>query len=68
MPSLSQSDTPLGRWLKATIERGGHRNGAVVVLVNKLTRITWAVLRKETTFERGHGVAAYQIGYVLEHA
>ncbi len=29
---LSQSDTPLGRWRKAMIERGVHRNAGVVAL------------------------------------
>ena len=58
LPSLSQSDTPLGRWLKAMIERGVHRNAVVVALANKLARIAWAVLRKEATFERGHAGAA----------
>lgn len=53
LPSLSQSDTPSGRWLKAMIGRGAHRNAA---LVNKLARIAWEVLRKETTYERGCAV------------
>ena len=42
LPSLSQSDTPLGCWLKAMIERGVHRNAVVVALANKLARIAWA--------------------------
>ncbi len=58
LPSLSQSDAPLGRWLKAMIERGVHRNAVVVALANKLARIAWAALRKEATFERGYPVAA----------
>lgn len=58
LPSLSQSDTPLGRWLKAMIERGVHRNAVVVALANKLARIAWASLRKEATFERSYPVAA----------
>jgi transposase len=57
LPSLCQSDTPLGRWLKAMIERGVHRNAVVVALANKLARIAWAILRKETTFERGYAAA-----------
>lgn len=57
LPSLSQSDIPLGRWLKGMIEVGVHRNPVVVALANKLARIAWAVLRKETTFERGYAVA-----------
>lgn len=58
LPSVSQSDTPLGRWLKAMIERGVHRNAVVVALANKLARIAWATLRKGTIFERGYAVAA----------
>lgn len=58
LPSLSQSDTPLGRWLKAMIERGVHRNAVVVALANKLARIAWAALRKQATFERAHPVTA----------
>jgi transposase len=58
LPSLSQSDTPLGQWLKAMIERGVHRNAVVVALANKLARIAWATLRKETSFERSYSAAA----------
>lgn len=54
LPSLSKSDTPMGRWLKAMIERGVHRNAVVVALANKLARIAWAALRKETGFEHGY--------------
>lgn len=58
LPSLSNSDTPMGRWLKAMIERGVHRNAVVVALANKLARIAWATLRKETRFERSYSAAA----------
>jgi len=57
LPSISRSDTPLGRWLKAMLERGVHRNAAVVALANKLARIAWAALRKGATFERSYPVA-----------
>jgi transposase len=57
LPSLSKSNTPMGRWLKAMIERGVHRNAVVVALANKLARIAWAALRKEIRFERGYLVA-----------
>ncbi|OBX17583.1 transposase [Erythrobacter sp. QSSC1-22B] len=57
LPSLSKSDTPLGRWFKAMIERGVHRNAVVVALANKLARIAWAALRKGATFERSYPVA-----------
>lgn len=58
LPSLSQSDTPIGRWLKAMSERGVHRNAIIVALANKLARIAWAIMRKDTRFERGYLVAA----------
>lgn len=58
LPSLSQSDTPIGRWLKAMIERGVHRNAVIVALADKLARIAWAILRKDTRFERSYPVAA----------
>lgn len=58
LPSLSQSDTPIGHWLKAMIERGVHRNAIIVALANKLARIAWAVMRKDTRFERSYPVAA----------
>jgi transposase len=57
LPFLSKSDTPLGRWLKAMMERGVHYNAAVVALANKLARIAWAALRKETSFEHSYLVA-----------
>jgi transposase len=57
LPSLSQSDTPVGRWLKGMLERGVHRNVVVVALANKLARIAWQPC-KGTTFERGYPVAA----------
>jgi transposase len=44
LPSLSQSNTPLGAWLRGLLARR-HHNVAVVALANKLARIAWAVLR-----------------------
>ncbi|WP_443025557.1 hypothetical protein [Sphingomonas sp. PB4P5] len=40
------------------LERGVHRHAEVVALANKLARIAWATLRKETSFERGYAAAA----------
>jgi transposase len=57
LPSLSETDPPLGRWLKAMIERGVHRNAVVVALANKLARIAWATLRK-VPCATAHGKAA----------
>lgn len=58
LPSLSAADTPLGRWLRAMLDRGVHRNAVVVALANKLARIAWASLRKKTGFDRSYPVAA----------
>ncbi|UAK25475.1 IS110 family RNA-guided transposase [Sphingomonas nostoxanthinifaciens] len=58
LPSHSEADTPLGKWLKAMLERGVHRNAVVAALANKLARIAWATLRNGTTFERGYTAAA----------
>lgn len=49
LPSLAKSDTPLGRWLRALLERV-HRNVATVALANKLARIAWAVLVHDRPF------------------
>jgi transposase len=58
MPSLSQSDTPIGQWLRALLSRGTHRNVAIVALANKLARTACAILRKEQPFERTYGTAS----------
>ena len=50
MPSLSQSATPLGGWLRGLLARA-HRNVAVVALANKLARIAWAVRRRGGKFD-----------------
>jgi transposase len=57
MPSLSQSETPLGQWLRDVLARA-HRNVALVALANKLARIAWATLRKERSFALSHGAVA----------
>lgn len=57
MHTLSQSDTPIGQWLRTMLSRGVQRNVAIVALVNKLARIAWAVLRKGQPFERAYGIA-----------
>jgi transposase len=49
LPTLLESPTPLGGWLRALIARM-HKNVAVVALANKLARIAWAVLRHGKTF------------------
>ena len=57
LPSLVDSATPLGTWLRALTERV-HRNVAVVALANKLARIAWVVLRHRTAFAATPAVAA----------
>jgi transposase len=44
LPSLSESPSPLGVWLRGMLARA-HRNVVVVALANKLARIAWAMLR-----------------------
>ena len=57
LPSLSESPTPLGAWLRGMLARA-HRNVVVVALANKLARIAWAMLRgKAERFEAAYGAA-----------
>ena len=49
MPTLCESPTSLGAWLRGLMARM-HKNAAVVVLANKLARIAWAVIRHGRTF------------------
>jgi transposase len=49
MPTLCESPTPLGAWLRGLMARM-HKNAAVVALANKLARIAWAVIRHGKTF------------------
>jgi hypothetical protein len=44
MPTLRQSDTQLGQWLRGLLARA-HANTAVVALAAKMARIVWALLR-----------------------
>ncbi|CDZ40330.1 Transposase IS116/IS110/IS902 family protein [Neorhizobium galegae bv. officinalis] len=57
MHTLSQSDAPIGQWLRAMLSRGVERNVVIVALANKLARIAWAILRKEQPYDRTYGVA-----------
>jgi transposase len=49
LPTLLESPTPLGGWLRWLIARM-HKNAVVVALANKLARIAWAVLRHGESF------------------
>ncbi len=53
MPSLAESKSPLGSWLRGLLGRT-HRNIAIVALANKLARIAWATLRRKTSFDLRH--------------
>lgn len=57
MPSLANSVTPLGKWLRRLLDRV-HKNAAVVALANKLARIVWAVLRRGQDFTARPSTAA----------
>jgi transposase len=50
LPSLSRSNTRLGRWLRGLLVRA-HPNTVVVALAAKMARIVWALLSYGTTFE-----------------
>jgi transposase len=50
LPSLAKSETRLGSWLRALLERV-KRNVVVVALANKLARIIWAVARSARIFD-----------------
>lgn len=50
LPSLSQSDTHLGQWLRGLLARS-HVNTAVVALAVKMARIAWALLRHGRVYE-----------------
>jgi transposase len=49
LPRLAVTDTRLGAWLRALLERT-HKNTVVVALANKLARIVWAVLARGECF------------------
>src|SRR5215207_2541946 len=53
LPTLAKGATPLGAWLRGLLART-HRNIAIVALANKLTRIAWAMLRRDRDFELNH--------------
>ena len=50
MPTLRQSETRLGQWLRGLLARA-HANTAVVALAAKLARTVWALLRHERVYE-----------------
>lgn len=50
LPTLRQSETPLGQWLRGLLARA-HVNTAVVALAAKMARIVWALLRHRRVYE-----------------
>jgi transposase len=52
LPTLSRSNTRLGRWLRSLLARAPS-NTVVVALAAKMARIVWALVRDGTTFEPG---------------
>lgn len=50
LPTLRQSETRLGQWLRGLLSRA-HINTAAVALAAKLTGIVWALLRHGRTYE-----------------
>lgn len=49
LPSLAKADTALGNWLRG-LQARCHPNTVVVALANKLARIAWVLIRRETVF------------------
>lgn len=50
MPTLRQSDTHLGQWLRGLLARA-HTNTAVVALAAKMARIVWALLHHGRVYQ-----------------
>ena len=50
LPTLSRSDTRLGKWLRGLLARS-HGNTVVVALAAKMARMVWALLRNGTRFQ-----------------
>jgi len=57
MHTLSKSQTRLGEWLRKLLARA-HFNVVVVALANKLARLAWATMRRDTDFAHQQLAAA----------
>jgi transposase len=57
LPSLAKADTALGAWLRGLLARC-HPNTVVVALANKLARIAWVLMRRETLFSAPRAASA----------
>lgn len=49
LPSLAKADTALGAWLRG-LQARCHPHTVIVALANKLARIAWVIIRRETVF------------------
>ncbi len=56
LPTLSRTDTRLGKWLRGLLARS-HCNTVVVALAAKMARMVWALLRYGTRFEHQSSTA-----------
>ena len=57
LPSLAKADTALGTWLRG-LQARCHPNTVVVALANKLARIAWVLMRRETLFSAQRAATA----------
>ena len=57
LPSLAKADTALGAWLRG-LQARCHPNTVVVALANKLARIAWVLMRRETVFSTQRAASA----------
>jgi transposase len=57
LPSLAKADTALGAWLRG-LQARCHPNTVVVALANKLARIAWVLMRRETVFSTQRAATA----------
>lgn len=57
LPSLAKTDTALGAWLRG-LQARCHPNTVVVALANKLARIAWVLMRRETIFSTERAATA----------
>jgi len=57
LPSLAKADTALGAWLRG-LQARCHPNTVVVALANKLARIAWVLMRRETLFSTQRAASA----------
>lgn len=57
LPSLAKADTALGAWLRG-LQARCHPNTVIVALANKLARIAWVLMRRETLFSTQRAAVA----------